>query len=229
MISLNSIPAVKLGGDRCSETDICSTNMACISQKCLCTQGELTPDRRHCKRPNDKLLGESCHPSWDTCFQISGTLVLMLSMFNANSTPIHVASGTYFCTQSIIFFYHLMALQGPPTHNVWTIRGRSFFHMFFPKWAMFSCGWVGSGQVAVHLKNEKKYVHPKIMVGCHGVYIFSPGYVLLRGWVGGSASNRTLFVWEKPYTKMDDPFGIFCLPVTLFLYRVVWKKKYQVT
>ena len=35
--------------------------------------------------------------------------------------------------------------------------------------------------------------------------LFFPECVLLRGWVGGSAFNQTLFVPEKTYAKMDNP------------------------
>ncbi len=39
-----------------------------------------------------------------------------------------------------------------------------------------------------------KFDHDMIYKWYHGVYVSSLVYVHLRGWVGGSASNRTLFV-----------------------------------
>ena len=74
---------------------------------------------------------------------------------------------------------------------------------------------MGSGQVAVHLANWKNICTPLNLIKTFQVYVFFPDYVLLKGWVGGSASNRTLFVWEKPCTKMDDPLATAWLGPTV--------------
>ena len=62
--------AVKFGNEECTATDKCPSGMTCKYGRCLCTgDGIMTLDRRSCLKPEHKLLGDSCSPGIDTCYQ----------------------------------------------------------------------------------------------------------------------------------------------------------------
>ena len=66
--------AVKDENELCTEAegDICQGGMECHGGRCRCPEGaRLTPDGQYCLRPGEKLLGQRCVHSVDTCLQKS--------------------------------------------------------------------------------------------------------------------------------------------------------------
>ncbi len=82
-----------------------------------------------------------------------------------------------------------------PDGSLFIIRGHPFLSTFFTKRTMFACGWVCG-----FWPNGRSF--GKMMLW---VYVCSPDYVRLREWMGASASNWTLFVWEKLTQKWTTP------------------------
>lgn len=59
---------LRLGGEYCTEGDVCIGQMSCENNVCSCTRGKMTSDRRFCQKERDRLLGEACN-MYDTCLQ----------------------------------------------------------------------------------------------------------------------------------------------------------------
>jgi len=69
--------AVRLENERCTGglVDACQGGMQCLGGRCACPPAaRLTRDRQYCLRPTEKLLGQPCSPTFDTCLHKSGIL-----------------------------------------------------------------------------------------------------------------------------------------------------------
>ena len=67
--------SVRLENERCSggTVDSCQGGMECLAGRCSCPHtARPTADRQHCLRPTEKLLGQQCSPTFDTCLHKSG-------------------------------------------------------------------------------------------------------------------------------------------------------------
>ena len=64
--------SVKQGRESCSMDDRCPEGMVCSDFRCECEEGTMTPDRKVCLKNNEKLLGQTCTPSSDICYQVTG-------------------------------------------------------------------------------------------------------------------------------------------------------------
>jgi len=65
----------RYGGDSCnvSEHETCPEGMFCsLAGICECHVGQMTSDRLFCLRYHQKLVGTSCTPHIDTCYQRAG-------------------------------------------------------------------------------------------------------------------------------------------------------------
>jgi len=73
--SLACMLPARYGGDACniSESETCPEGMVCSRAGiCECQVGQMTSDRRFCLRYRQKLVGSSCTPLIDTCYQRAG-------------------------------------------------------------------------------------------------------------------------------------------------------------
>jgi len=69
--------SARYGGDSCnaSEPETCPEGMFCSAAGaglCECRVGRMTSDRLFCLRYHQKLVGSSCTPHMDTCYQRAG-------------------------------------------------------------------------------------------------------------------------------------------------------------
>jgi len=87
--------SVKFGSELCEDDVDCKAGMHCRGGRCKCKSGNMTADKMHCLHHREKLLGQACNPSIDTCLQIEA------SGYTRNRVDCSMATGKCECLDGV--------------------------------------------------------------------------------------------------------------------------------